>query len=135
MRQQFGKFVNKLGLGRMTEGEYRANLSGINMFFGAVLGVVLAGIEKLNSFQFGFVLVLLAAVVASIMFISSSRHRVAYSVYAVAMSLATPRLVDLILKTTDAIPAKIVPTLLAWTLMTVLVEFWARDQNSPQDQA
>lgn len=135
MLQKLGKVASAFGLGKMSDGEYRANLNGINMFFGAVLGVVLAGIEKLNAYQFGFVLVTLAGIVTSIMFISGSRHRFLYALYAIAITLATPRLMDLILRTKDAIPDKVVPTLLAWTLMTIVVEFWARERDSPGDQA
>ena len=135
MRQMLGKLASRTGLGQMSDGEYRANLAGINMFFGAVLGFVLAGIEKLSSFQFGFVLLFLAAVVISIMFISESRHRAAYSIYAITVSLASPSLIDFTLRTKDAIPSKVLPTLLAWTLMTILVEFWARDSKGKSDQA
>lgn len=60
----------------MSTGEYQANLSGMNTFFGAVLGFVLTGTEKLNSWQFGVVLLLLAATVISILYISNSRYRV-----------------------------------------------------------
>jgi len=131
MLQKIAKVVSLLGFGRMSDGEYQANLNGINMFFGAVLGVVLAGIEKLSSVQFGFVLVLLAANVTSIMFISGSRHRIVYAIYTVALSFATPSIIVLVLHTKDAIPSKVLPTLLAWTLMTIAVEFWSRDRASP----
>lgn len=134
MRQLIGKLASRTGLGQMSEGEYRANLSGINIFFGAVLGFVLAGIEKLNSLQFGAVLLCLAGVVVSIMYITGSRHRVAYSAYAIAASLVTPAALDFILKTKDAIPSKVMPTLLAWTLMTILVEFWSRESRDKADE-
>lgn len=134
MLQKIGKVVSLFGLGKMSEGEYQANLNGINMFFGAVLGVVLAGIEKLSSVQFGFVLVLLAANVTSIMFISGSRHRVVYAISTVAMSFATPTIIDFALHTKNAIPSKVLPTLLAWTLMTIAVEFWSRDKTKPSYQ-
>lgn len=131
MQKILKKMTSSTGLGQMTDREYRANLAGINIFFGAVLGFVLAGIEKLNSFQFGLVLVLLAGNVISILFISESRHRVAYSAYAIVLSFITPSVIDLVLRTTAAIPSKVVPTLVAWTLMTMLVEFWSRDPQNP----
>lgn len=135
MRKHLSKFVTSMGLGRMSEGEYRANLSGINMFFGAVLGVVLAGIEKLNSYEFGFVLLVLAGIVTSIMFISGSRNRLSYAIYALVLSLLSPRLIDVVLRTTDALPPKVVPTVVAWTLMTIAVEFWGRDRGaSPEGE-
>ncbi|HEY0061776.1 MAG TPA: hypothetical protein VGC21_06625, partial [Telluria sp.] len=76
MLQRIGKIATVFGFGKLSDGEYQANLNGINMFFGAVLGVVLAGIEKLSSLQFFLVLLLLAGNVTSILFISSSRHRI-----------------------------------------------------------
>ena len=135
MRNALKKMASSTGLGPMTEREYRANLTGINIFFGAVLGFVLAGIEKLSSLQFGLVLVLLAGNVISILFISESRHRVVYSAYAIALSFITPGVIDLVLRTTDAIPSKVIPTLVAWTLMTMLVEFWSRDTQNPDAPA
>ena len=43
MWKKFGGIFGKTGLGKMSKGEYQANLSGINTFFGAVLGLVLTG--------------------------------------------------------------------------------------------
>jgi uncharacterized cupin superfamily protein len=36
-------------LWRMTPGEYRANVDGLNLFFGAVLGVVMATTDRLGA--------------------------------------------------------------------------------------
>jgi len=119
----------KTGLGRMSAGEYQANLNGLNMFFGAVLGFVLAGTEKLSNLQFGFVLFFLAGIVITILFISSSRSRIAYSALALAYAATFPEIIDFLLKGQDLVPGKIRPTLLVWTLMTIMVEFWARDKS------
>ena len=125
--------LDKLGLGKMSAGEYQANLGGMNMFFGAVLGFVLTGTEKLDSWQFGAVLMMLAAIVISILFISSSRHRIAYAIYALVVALTFPEIVDFTLRGQDLVPDKIRPTLIVWTLMTILVEFWGRETSeSPQ---
>jgi hypothetical protein len=37
------------------------------------------------------------------------------------------------LHTKDAIPSKVVPTLLAWTLMTIAVEFWGKEHTRPDE--
>lgn len=120
--------LGRVGLGRMSVGEYRANLNGLNMFFGAVLGFVLAGTERLSSLQFGLVLFFLAGAVITILFISSSRNRVAYAVLALAYAACFPEAVDMMLKGEGLVPGQIRPTLLVWTMMTILVEFWARDR-------
>ncbi len=133
MLKKIGTFMTRMGMGKLSDREYRANLTGINMFFGAVLGVVLAGIEKLNSYQFGLVLVILAGIVISIIYISTSRSRIAYAIYATVLCLAAPRIIDTILHTSDVLPSKVVPTLLAWTLMTIVVEFWSREQPTAAD--
>ena len=121
--------LSKFGLGKMSTSEYQANLSGMNMFFGAVLGFVLTGTEKLNSWQFGVVLMLLAAIVISILFISNSRHRVAYAIYTLVLAFTFPEVIDLTLRGHDLVPDKVRPTLIVWTLMTILVEFWGRETN------
>jgi hypothetical protein len=118
----------KIGLGRMSSSEYQANLNGLNMFFGAVLGFVLAGTENLSDLQFGLVLFVIASIVITILFICSSRSRIAYSVLALAYAAIFPEIIDFLLKGHDLVPGKVRPTLLVWTLMTILVEFWARDQ-------
>jgi hypothetical protein len=130
MEKGIGAIAGKVGLGRMSSGEYQANLSGLNTFFGAVLGFVLAGTEALGSWQFGVVLTCLASAVISIIYISSSRHRVAYAIYAFAIALVFPELVNLLLHV-KAVPEKIRPTLLVWTVLTILIEFWSREKPAP----
>jgi len=123
--------LGKTGLGKMTSSEYQANLNGLNMFFGAVLGFVLTGTETLNTWQFGFVLMMLASAVISILFISSSKHRLAYSIYALIIAITLPELINFILRGDGLVPDKIRPTLVVWTLMTILVEFWGRERDKP----
>ena len=133
MRRKIGSIFSKTGLGRLSIGEYQANLNGLNMFFGAVLGFVLTGTEALNSWQFGKVLMLLAFAVISILYISSSKNRVLYSVLALVISLALPEFIDFALQANGLVSDKIRPTLLVWTVMTILVEFWGRERGqTPQ---
>jgi hypothetical protein len=119
----------------MTAREYEANLNGLNMFFGAVLGFVLAGTEKLTDLQFGVVLFFLACTVITILFISSSRHRVMYAVLALVYSASFPEMTDYVLRGHDLVSGKLRPTLLVWTAMTIMVEFWARDKAPIADAA
>ncbi len=131
MGNKIDAVLGKTGLGKMTASEYQANLNGLNMFFGAVLGFVLTGTETLNTWQFGFVLMMLASAVISILFISSSKSRLAYSIYALIIALTLPELIDFMLKGDGLVPEKIRPTLVVWTLMTTLVEFWGRERDKP----
>ena len=102
------------------------------MFFGAVLGFVLTGTEAMNNWQFGVVLGTLAGVVISILFITSSRHRIAYAIYALVAALTYPELMELVLRQDGLVPDKIRPTLVVWTLMVIMVEFWGREKQNPQ---
>ena len=121
--------LRSTGLGRITTGEYRANRDGLNMFFGAVLGLVLAGTEGLANWRFGVVLLCLASVVITIHYISSSRWWVQYALLALVYSIGFPRFMDVLLGGSDLVPDKIRPTLVVWTLMAILVEFWNRDPD------
>lgn len=133
MRDKLSTTLSKFGLGKMSTGEYQANLSGMNTFFGAVLGFVLTGTEKLNNWQFGAILMLLAGTVISILLISNSRHRVAYAIYTLVLAITFPELIDLAFMGHDLVPDKVRPTLIVWTVMTILVEFWSRESvDSPQ---
>jgi hypothetical protein len=131
MRRKIISIISKTQPGRLSIGEYQANLNGLNMFFGAVLGFVLTGTESLNSWQFGKVLMLLAGAVVSILYISSSKNRVLYSGLALVIALSLPELIDFALQSKGLVSDKIRPTLLVWTVMTILVEFWGRERSPP----
>lgn len=129
MRNKIGSLLGKTGFGKMSVGEYQANLTGLNTFFGAVLGFVLTGTEALTSLQFGVVLMMLAGAVISILFISSSKHRVVYSIYALVVALVFPDLVDFTLRADGLVPERIRPTLVVWASMAIFVEFWGRERG------
>lgn len=132
MPAKFNRLFARTGLGRMSTGEYQANLNGLNMFFGAVLGFVLAGTERLNAWQFGFLLLSLASIVVTVLYISSSRNKLAYSMLALLYAATLPEMMELMLRTKDVVPDKVRPTLLVWIAMTVLVEFWAREKGTAE---
>lgn len=129
MSARFNRLLSRTGLGRMSTGEYQANLNGLNMFFGAVLGFVLAGSEKLNALQFGFLLLSLASIVVTVLYISSSKNKVMYALLALFYAATLPELMDVMLHSKDTVPDKVRPTLLVWIFMTVAVEFWAREKE------
>ena len=117
---------------RMTQREYRANIDGLNIFFGAVLGFVLAGSEALASIWFGLLLAGTAGVVISILYITASDKRVLYSILALLLIAAMERWLEPWLPGAASIPPKLQPTLLVWALMTIFVEFMPREVE-PKD--
>jgi len=131
--KSFNRLLGRAGLGRMSTGEYQANLNGLNMFFGAVLGFVLAGTERLTDWQFGVVLFSLAGVVITVLYISSSRNRLAYALLALLYAGVFPEAIDFMMHGHGLVPDKVRPTLLVWIAMTMLVEFWARDRKEAAD--
>lgn len=134
MQIKMNRVLARTGLGRMSASEYQANLNGMNMFFGAVLGFVLSGTEKLSAWKFGVLLMCLAAVVVCVLYISSSKHRLAYSLLALLYAATFPEGMDLMLHSQDVVPDKVRPTLLVWILMTILVEFWAREREEDKEK-
>ena len=135
MAGMISRLIERAKVGRMSTGEYQANLNGMNMFFGAVLGFVLSGTEKLNAWQFGVLLASLASVVITVLYISSSKHRLMYSLLALFYSATFPELMNLMLRSHDIVPDKVRPTLLVWIMMTVMVEFWAREKGEGRAEA
>lgn len=130
MPAKISRLLTRTGLGRMSGGEYQANLNGLNMFFGAVLGFVLAGTERLSSWQFGVLLLSLASIVVTVLYISSSRSKLMYALLALLYAATLPEMMDFMLRSKDIVPDKVRPTLLVWIAMTVLVEFWSRDKTA-----
>ncbi|HYI40829.1 MAG TPA: hypothetical protein VE053_10965 [Allosphingosinicella sp.] len=113
---------------RMTEREYRANIDGLNIFFGAVLGFVLAGSETLDNVWFGVLLAMTAGIVISILYITASVRRLTYSIVALFLIVSMSSWLEDFLPGTNSIPAKLQPCLLVWVLLTIAVEFLPRDR-------
>ena len=116
----------KLSFVLPTEGEYAANQAGMNTFFGAVLGFVMAGSERLDSLEFGLLLMFVAGIVISILYVSGSPHKLAYALLTLAMIAILPRTMDPIFDEGEHLPDKLQATLLVWTLLAIAVEFLPR---------
>ena len=112
---------------RMTAGEYRANLNGLNIFFGAVLGVVLAGTDSLGQIDFSIMLAMSAGLVISILLVSSSPYRIPYALLTAALIALLPFLLRNLLHAGAEFPRNLQPTLGVWLAMTLLVEFAPRE--------
>lgn len=112
----------------MSAAEYRANLQGLNVFFGAVLGVVMAGTDQLVPLDYGVVLFLVATMVVTILYISSSKHRLIYALFALVVVGFMPQIVDKLIDGTVATILYLQVTLLVWILMALIVEFTPRER-------
>ena len=113
----------------MTAGEYRANLQGLNVFFGAVLGVVMAGTERLAPFDYGVMLLLMASLVITILYISSSPKRLLYSALILVAIALMPEMVTQLIDDRISSLAYLQITLLVWALLAILIEFAPRERD------
>ena len=114
-----------------TESEIRANHAGMNTFFGAVLGFVMAGTERLDAIEFAAVLFLVSGVVISVLYVSASPYKFAYALLTLAFIALLPAVADPVLDRGEHLPDKLQPTLLVWTLLSVFVEFFPRRPDHP----
>ena len=111
----------------MTEGEYRANINGINMVFGAVLGFVLAGSENMPTESFLAVLLMSVGVVVSILYLASSEYRLFYALLtALTIFLLPHALHDILVE--HPMP-KLQPTLAAWAITVLFIELLPRTKR------
>jgi hypothetical protein len=121
--------------GRMTHGEYRANLNGLGIFFGAVLGFVMAGTETLEPIDFALTLFLAATVVITILYVSSSPRRIAYALVSAILIAGLPRILGELLSEGAQIPRNLQPTLAVWLGITLIVEFLPREKHPAEPPA
>lgn len=120
-------FVDRL---RMTDREYRANIDGLNLFFGAVLGVVMATTEGLDARNFAAVLFVTASLVVSLLYISASRRRIGYAVLTAVSILLLPQILGELARGAAA-PRQLQVTMAVWLTFIVAVEFWPRWPPEP----
>jgi hypothetical protein len=113
---------------RISDAEYRANINGMNIVFGAVLGFVLAGAEGLPPFDFMIVLFVTALAVILILYLGSTDYSLFYGVLAGLVIIMLPRILDDQLAI-NPIPY-LQPTLIVWAAMVALVEITPRAKNS-----
>lgn len=115
-----------------TEDDYRANRQGLNIFFGAVLGMVMGKTEKLGPADFGFALFMTAALVILIQRITfgSLASRLFYSFATIGIIFLMPELFDSIYRSDKEFPVHIQVTLLVWTAMIALMEFTPRKKEA-----
>ncbi|WP_390550047.1 hypothetical protein [Qipengyuania sp. MTN3-11] len=111
----------------MSEGEYDANIQGINIVFGAVLGFVLADANGLPPGEFAILLFLSAGAVISILYLAHSQYKLFYGAMTAMLIFLLPR----ILADPLDIPVipQLQPTLAVWAAMIFSVAIMPRGEE------
>ncbi len=115
---------------RITEREYRANIEGMNIVFGAVLGFVLVGAENVEVRDFIGLLVLSSAIVIMILYLGSSEYKL-FNAIVTALSIAFLPFIAVDLFDITEVPT-LQPTLAIWALMVLGVELIPRERVPDQ---
>ena len=111
---------------KMTEGDYRAGLTAMNIVFGAVLGFVLVGGEDLPVLDFVALLEISALIVMMIQSIALSRYTL-FNIIAVAIAIYfLPTLAEDWFSVAQV--PKLQPTLAVWAAMATLLELSPREK-------
>lgn len=109
---------------RISQSEYRANINGMNIVFGAVLGFVLAGAEGLPPVDFMKVLFVSALAVIMILYLGSTEYILFYGLTAALLIFAMPEIL------TDQLSINPIPylqpTLIVWASMVAVLELTPR---------
>jgi hypothetical protein len=108
-----------------TESEYRANLTGMNTFFGAVLGFVISDVKASTDLAFAAFLVFTAGVVIGILYISASKYRFLYSALTLWLVYELPRVFDGQIE----VPPRLQIALAVWTILTIALEYLPRQRD------
>jgi len=114
----------------MTHNEYKANKSGMNIFFGAIIGVVMADVQGLAAHEYALVLLMTASFVVILLYISASKHRIIYALYALGILCFTWWLAfqDTQMLNLDVhwLRNRLLPALSVWWFMITCIEFMPR---------
>ncbi|MGB3472859.1 MAG: hypothetical protein WBA51_18735 [Erythrobacter sp.] len=111
----------------ISEKEYRANIDGMNIVFGAVLGFVLVGAEGLPVKDFALTLILSVAIVVMILYLGSSEYKLFHGLIAAISIYFLPDIAGGVLKLAHV--PKLQPTLAIWATMVVVVELMPRTKT------
>ncbi len=109
---------------RLTQREFRANIDGMNIVFGAVLGFVLAGANDMAQGDFAAMLCISAAIVVMILYLASSEYLL-FNILAVSVSIAgLPYLAKGVFDLEEV--SQLQPTLAVWAVMVLAVSLIPR---------
>ena len=108
--------------------EYRASIQGLNLFFGAILGVGFVGAEEMAMGDYMALLAVTACAVMLILTVSFSRRRL-YSVLQLAVMMAALWYIFVHAPFVVGIPNTLFPTLAVWSLLATVTEFTPREKR------
>lgn len=125
--------TQKRKLGVMTQEEYEANKNGVNIFFGAVMGIVIADAPNLSAIDYGLALTIGASMVVTLLYISASTRKIFFTLYAATMIISLWAIVQF----SDLLPADIatwvinrpLPAFAVWFLFCITIEFAPRERE------
>lgn len=117
----------------MSHQEYEANLAGMNIFFGAIIGVVMADVKGVEAGDYALMLLMAASFVVTLLYISASKARVFYAFTAGlllaigwhhAFTGSVPEALD-----ANWLKNRLLPAGSVWYFMIMLIEFMPRGQK------
>lgn len=117
----------------MSHQEYEANLAGMNIFFGAIIGVVMADVKGVEAGDYALMLLMAASFVVTLLYISASKARVFYAFTAGlllaigwyhAFTGSVPEALD-----ANWLKNRLLPAGSVWYFMIILIEFMPRGQK------
>lgn len=125
--------------GLMSHKEYEANLAGMNIFFGAIIGVVMADVRGINGFDYAIMLLMAASFVVTLLYITASKSRVTYA-FAAGAILAIGWYYAFnggFMEGLDPewLKNRLLPTGSVWYLMILLIEFMPRGLSDDDTQS
>jgi hypothetical protein len=115
---------------QITEEEYRANRQGLNIFFGAVLGIVMGTTENLPPRDFATALIVTGSFVVLIQYLSiTGIRRLIYAPFTLLVIIFMPQLFDGLYSDGKTFSSQIHITLMVWAGMVIVVELMPRQKS------
>ena len=122
----------------MSHKEYEANLAGLNIVFGAMVGVVMGGIRDMGALDYSIFLILVASFVITLLYISASQQRLLYaSIAGILLLLAwtnTAAAEAHFSIDPNLMEQRLLPVATVWFLFTIFVEFIPRGKPEPDSE-
>lgn len=114
---------------RYTQREIEGAIRALNIFFGAVIGISLAGIGDIPTLDYVAILVSTSAIVMAILLVSHTHRRVWNALTMIIVLAGSWWIVEgsgTDLAFVSHVPDKLLPTLSVWAGMALLTEFSSR---------
>ena len=113
---------------RMSRGEYNANVRGLNILFGAVLGFVLADASFMPMENFAAILAVSASYTIGLLYMQESDYKLFYIVLVGLALWGLPNLLDAF----DAPPDldRLPVTFAVWAAMILFIEIVPRERDA-----